>query len=151
MGTKLDASTDILRGQMHVFLGEEPIAFGKSASLELSADEIDISNKMLGDWAGALSGKKSFTLQADSIASKKGKSVKELFKAFKEGTPVEFVFATATSADQDTFGGTFTATEDLKFSGKVIITSLSIQSNVGEVVNLSVTFKGVGAVTDNVA
>lgn len=141
---KLDASTDIYKGQLHLFFGDTPLAFGKTASLEITAEEIDITNKMLGDWGGALSGKKSFSLQADAFYSKKGESFDSLFAKFEAGTPVDFTFSTATSEDQDSFGGTFTASEDVKFSGKVIVTSLSLQSNAGEYATFTATLKGVG-------
>ncbi|MCS2404436.1 hypothetical protein NXY31_06040 [Bacteroides salyersiae] len=47
---KLDSSVDIFRGELMLFIGEDPIAFGSSAGLDISTEELDISNKMMGDW-----------------------------------------------------------------------------------------------------
>lgn len=49
-GTKLDSRNDIYRGDLFVFVGGQPIAFASNATLEVTTEEIDISNKMLGDW-----------------------------------------------------------------------------------------------------
>ena len=42
---KLDSSVDIHRGELMLFIGEDPIAFGSSAALDVSTEELDISNK----------------------------------------------------------------------------------------------------------
>ena len=52
MATKLDSSKDIYRGELMLFIGDEPIAFASSCGLDVSTEEIDISNKMMGDWDG---------------------------------------------------------------------------------------------------
>ena len=71
MATKLDSSKDIYRGELMLFIGDEPIAFASSCGLDVSTEEIDISNKMMGDWAGSLPGKKSFTLSSESLLTRK--------------------------------------------------------------------------------
>lgn len=68
---KLDSSVDIHRGELMLFIGEDPIAFGSSAGLDISTEELDISNKMMGDWAGSLAGKKSFTISSESLLTRK--------------------------------------------------------------------------------
>lgn len=45
MATKLDSSKDIYRGELMLFIGDEPIAFASSCGLDVSTEEIDISNK----------------------------------------------------------------------------------------------------------
>ena len=67
---KHDSSKDIVRGQLFLFLGENPVAFASSCSLEVSVEEIDISNKMCGDWAASLPGKKSFTISSESLLTR---------------------------------------------------------------------------------
>ncbi len=44
MATKLDSSKDIYRGELMLFIGDEPIAFASSCGLDVSTEEIDISN-----------------------------------------------------------------------------------------------------------
>ena len=70
-GTKLDSSADVYQGQLFAFIGEAPIAFASSATLEVSVEEIDISNKMMGSWAGSLAGKRSYTLSSESLITRK--------------------------------------------------------------------------------
>ena len=148
MSVKLDSSTDILRGELMMFIGELPIAFSSSAGLDVSVEEIDISNKMTGGWAGSLPGKKSYTLSCESFITRKegAMSFDTLLEKVKEGTPVEFVFGSALADDQDNFGGTFKIdTTQTRYSGKVIITNLSVKSDNGQIATCSASFKGVGA------
>lgn len=149
-GTKLDSSKDIHRGELMLFVGEDPIAFGSSAGLDISTEELDISNKMMGDWAGSLAGKKSFTISSESLLTRKegAMSFDTLLAKQIEGEPLDFFFGSAKAADSDNFGGTFTKdTTQVNYTGKVIITSLSIKSDNGQIVSVSASFKGVGALT----
>jgi len=145
---KLDSSADIFTGSLMLFLGDNPLAFEKSSKLSVNTDEIDITNKTMGDWAGSLSGKKSFTFSSDALTTKKegAFSYDSLLDAQIAGTPLDFKFSPGTSADKDSFGGTFTPdTKQRSYQGKVIITSLELSSEAGTLVTCSATFKGVGA------
>ena len=145
---KLDSSVDIDRGELMLFVGEDPIAFGSSAGLDISTEELDISNKMMGDWSGSLSGKKSFTISSESLLTRKegAMSFDTLLDKQIKGDPLDFFFGSAKATDKDNFGGTYTKdTEQKNYTGKVIITSLSIKSDNGQIVSVSASFKGVGA------
>ncbi len=145
---KLDSSIDIFRGELMLFVGEDPIAFGSSAGLDISTEELDISNKMMGDWSGSLSGKKSFTISSESLLTRKegAMSFDTLLDKQIKGDPLDFFFGSAKATDKDNFGGTYTKdTEQKNYTGKVIITSLSIKSDNGQIVSVSASFKGVGA------
>lgn len=145
---KLDSSVDIFRGELMLFVGEDPVAFGSSAGLDISTEELDISNKMMGDWAGSLAGKKSFTISSESLLTRKegALSFDTLLEKQIAGDPLDFFFGSAKAADKDNFGGTFTKdTAQVNYTGKVIITSLSIKSDNGQIVSVSASFKGVGA------
>lgn len=147
---KLDSSVDIYRGELMLFIGENPIAFGSSAGLDISTEELDISNKMMGDWAGSLAGKKSFTISSESLLTRKqgAMSFDTLLDKQIVGEPLDFFFGSAKAADKDNFGGTFTQdTAQRNYTGKVIITSLSIKSDNGQIVSVSASFKGIGALT----
>lgn len=146
-GTKLDSRTDIYRGQLFVFVGELPIAFASTATLEVTTEEVDISNKMMGDWTGSLPGKKSYTVTSESfITRKEGEmSYDTLLATQIEGTTLKFFFGEATSADKDNFGGTFTPDKtQMNYTGEVMITSLSVTSEAGQIATCSVSFKGIG-------
>lgn len=147
---KLDSSKDIHRGELMLFIGEDPVAFGSSAGLDISTEELDISNKMMGDWTGSLAGKKSFTISSESLLTRKegALSFDTLLEKQIAGDPLDFFFGSAEAADKDNFGGTFTKdTAQVNYTGKVIITSLSIKSDNGQIVSVSASFKGVGALT----
>ena len=147
---KLDSSKDIFRGELMLFIGEDPVAFGSSAGLDISTEELDISNKMMGDWAGSLAGKKSFTISSESLLTRKegALSFDTLLEKQIAGDPLDFFFGSAEAADKDNFGGTFTKdTAQVNYTGKVIITSLSIKSDNGQIVSVSASFKGAGALT----
>ena len=145
---KLDSSIDIFRGELMLFVGEDPIAFGSSAGLDISTEELDISNKMMGAWSGSLSGKKSFTMSSESLLTRKegAMSFDTLLDKQIKGDPLDFFFGSAKATDKDNFGGTYTKdTEQKNYTGKIIITSLSIKSDNGQIVSVSASFKGVGA------
>ncbi|VFB14374.1 phage tail tube protein [Bacteroides heparinolyticus] len=148
MGVKLDSSKDIYRGELMLFVGEDPIAFASSAGLDISTEELDISNKMMGDWAGSLAGKKSFTVSSESLLTRKegAMSFDKLLEKQIAGEPLDFFFGSAKAEDKDNFGGTFSKdTAQKNYTGKVIITSLSLKSDNGQIVSCSASFKGVGA------
>lgn len=147
---KLDSSKDIFRGELMLFIGENPVAFGSSAGLDISTEELDISNKMMGNWAGSLAGKMSFTISSESLLTRKegALSFDTLLEKQIAGDPLDFFFGSAKASDQDNFGGTFEKDDkQVNYTGKVIITSLSIKSDNGQIVSVSASFKGVGALT----
>lgn len=147
---KLDSSKDIHRGELMLFIGEDPVAFGSSAGLDISTEELDISNKMMGNWAGSLAGKMSFTISSESLLTRKegALSFDTLLEKQIAGDPLDFFFGSAKASDQDNFGGTFEKDDkQVNYTGKVIITSLSIKSDNGQIVSVSASFKGVGALT----
>ncbi|MFV0587377.1 phage tail tube protein [Bacteroides reticulotermitis] len=145
---KLDSSTDIYRGELMIFSADDPIAFAKNATVEVTTEEIDISNKMMGDWSGSLPGKKSYTASSEALLTRKvgALSYDTLLKKQIAGELLDFFFGEAVAADKDNFGGTFEKDETkANFTGKVMITSLSITSEAGQIASCSVSFKGVGA------
>lgn len=145
---KLDSSKDIIRGQLFLFLGESPVAFASSCSLDISIEEIDISNKMMGDWAGSLPGKKSFTINSESLLTRKegATSYDELLA--KVGTDETFTFfiGEAAVANKTNTGGEFSLdTAKINYKGEAMLTSLSLKSDNGQIASCSASFKGIGA------
>ena len=104
----------------------------------------------MGDWAGSLAGKKSFTISSESLLTRKegALSFDTLLEKQIVGDPLDFFFGSAKASDQDNFGGTFEKDDkQVNYTGKVIITSMSIKSDNGQIVSVSASFKGVGALT----
>lgn len=153
---KLDSSTDIYRGELFVFAKPDgsdasdvlPLAFATTATLEITTEEVDISNKMMGSWAGSLPGKKSFTVSSEALITRKtgALSYDTLLKAQIDGAVLDFFFGEASVADRDNNGGTFTPDKaKMNYTGRIMITSQSLTSEAGQIAKLSVSFKGIGA------
>lgn len=145
---KYDSSKDIYRGQLFLFLGENPVAFASSCSLEISIEEIDISNKMMGDWAASLPGKKSFTISSESLLTRKegATSYDLLLSHVDSGETFQFVMGEALITNKTNVGGEFSldATK-VQYKGEIMLTSLSLKSDNGQIATCSASFKGVGA------
>jgi hypothetical protein len=146
---KHDSNTDIFRGQLFLFIGDNPIAFGTSASLEISAEEIDISNKMFSpNWKGSLPGQKSYSLSSESLLTQKEGlySFDTLFQSISDGTTLEFFLGEAKVSDGTATGGKFELDETQKYyKGTVMVTSLSLTSEVNGIATCSASFVGIGA------
>lgn len=145
-----DANTDIERGQLFIFIDDKPIAFASSASLNVSTEETDISNKMMGGWAASLAGKNSFTVTSESLLTRKtGQlSYDTLLAAQIAKQTLSFYFGSAVVTDATNTGGKFDKDPSHKsYTGTVMITSLDLKSDDGQIASVSVSFKGVGALT----
>lgn len=149
-GIKLDSRTDIYRGELFVFVGDQPIAFASTATLEVTTEEIDISNKMMGDWAGSLPGKKSYTVSSESLITRKegAMSYDTLLAKQIASETLTFFFGSAKAEDKDNFGGAFEKdTDQMNYTGEVMITSLSVTSEAGQIAKCSSSFKGIGGLS----
>ena len=130
------------------------LAMATSLSVEVSADAVDISSKDSGRWASSLLGKISWTASASNLFTVADYS--KLIDVMVANTPIEIVFATVKNYDTVTSGSTdsegmFTNTptvwesNDDMYHGKVIVNSISLSANNGEVATYDVSFTGVGA------
>lgn len=117
-----------------------PVAFGTSCNIDLSADTIDTSNKMSGNWKESLTGQLGYTVASESMMSlKEGHlSFKTLMKLMADRTPIPFVIAKAVEASGD-----FSKGEDV-VKGKAIITALNITAQNGAICTSSCTLQGTG-------
>ena len=148
---KHDSITDIFRGDFFVFCDDLPLAFCKDATLEMTTEEVDVSNKMCaGNWNVPLPGKKSYTVTAEALITmlEGAMSYSTLLKKQIDGETLTFAFAGAKVTDQTETGGKFEIdTTKVHYKGNVMITSQTLQSTYGEIATLSVNFTGVGAIT----
>lgn len=153
VGKTFDSNNDLesgRNGQLFLFIGDLPIAFASSCGLDISTEEIDISNKMCGDWAASLPGKKSFTLSCESLLTRKAGAVSfdTLLEKQISGETLDFFYGAATVSDISNTGGTFEKdTAKQNYTGKAMITSLSLKSDNGQIASCSASFKGVGAIS----
>jgi len=124
-----------------------PVAFGTSCNIDITADTLDSTNKMSGDWKEALVGQLGWSVGSESLLSiKEGhlsfKTLKEMFKARK---PLIVVL-----------GQSKTETEgfavDSEFvRGKAVITNLSMTAQSGQFCTCSIQLQGHGALDEGEA
>lgn len=145
---KHDAAKDIVTGQLFIFVKSLPIAFASNCSLNVSAEEIDISNKMCGDWSASRPGKKSFTLSSESLLTRLAgaMSFDTLLEMMIANETATFFFGEVTTTDQTNTGGKFEMdTTKRNYTGTIMITSLDLKSDNGQIASCSASFKGIGA------
>lgn len=153
---EVNNKTTIYGDRLELTFGADnkPLALGKSCSLEITAETLDTSNKMSGNWKESLVGKLSFSLNSDALLTYSDKSsVPELANVSKFGDlmsamvarePISFTLseinkkAGATAAET-----TFEKGKDF-VSGKVVITQLSVTADDGQLTTCSVQLQGTG-------
>lgn len=147
---KHDANTDVFRGQLFLFINGSPLAFAKTASLQIAIAEVDGSNKMMGDWDVPFAGNMSYTLSSESLVSKaEGQmSYDTLLDLAISRQPIDFFFGEAKATELSSTGGKFEPDLTKKnYTGKAMITGLDLQSSKGDLASCTANLKGVGALT----
>lgn len=154
MAVKHDSNTDIFRGQLFLFVDDKPIAYAKDASMSITTEEIDVSNKMMsGGWKGSLPGKKGFSISSESLLTRTDGQVSfdSLLKKQIADETIAFTMGEAKVTNQSGTGGEF-ALDKTKpyYTGIVMITSLDLKSTDGDISTCSASFTGVGALSEGV-
>lgn len=154
-------STDIVTGQeLMVFYGGKSIAFSTSSSLSISGQTTDISTKDHGFFGATKLTGITWEITSDNLYTDAAYS--NLFKAMTETREmVEIVwghYAEDTSTaltgivDQNPEKESWTAPGDNSgkayYKGNAYITSLNITASNGDNATMSITFSGVGALTE---
>lgn len=155
-GKKYDSSKDMIVGDKLMLFVEVtkepstkeivPIAFGTSCGIDISADTIDTSNKMSGNWKEYLTGQLGYTVSSESMLSLKSghMSFVTLKELMKKRTPIPFVIAKTEETEGD-----FPKGEEY-VKGNAIITALSMKADNGAICTSSVTLQGTGPLEDGV-
>lgn len=149
MTLSVNDKTTIYGDRLELWFNGKPIAFGKGCQLEVSAETLETSNKMSGDWMEYLVGKLSFTVSTNALLTYSDTAeVPELADVAKFGdllatyvkrNPIAFSLSKITKVE----GGGFTKDFDL-VSGKVIISGLSADAPDGQITTCSVNLQGTG-------
>lgn len=146
---KHESNTDIFRGQLFIFVGDDPIAFGTSASMSITAEEIDISNKMMaGNWKASLPGQKGFSITSESLLTRKeGQcSYDTLMDKLSNDETITFFLGQSKVTNQTATGGEFALDKTQPYyTGNVMIASLDLTSENNGIATCSASFTGVGA------
>lgn len=128
------------------------VAFATSCSLQIDGETIDTSNKMSCQWNSNLAGKNSYTVNVDALYTNKegAYSFDALMKFMIEGDPIGWAIGPAAKFVGDCEDNPFTLKEGAIFySGKGLITSLSLNAGNNEVASCSLTLTGSGAIEQN--
>ncbi|MBK5721375.1 hypothetical protein JGH11_10870 [Dysgonomonas sp. Marseille-P4677] len=143
------ASTDLITGdKLMLFVTNgsdvDPVAFGTSCGIQLSADTIDTSSKMSGDWKEFLVGQLGYTVSCESLLSKTTGHVsfKTLKTLMASRTPIPFIMGKAVKTGDD-----FTKGEEF-VKGYAIITELSMTAENGSICSSSISMQGTGELED---
>ena len=137
-------------GDLMLFIDSKSIAFATNHTLEISADMAETSNKDQGggDWASQEVNLLSWTASSENLYSVDGEgdNFVDLFDLMVAKTPIDAVFAKKSSTATEVPTGGWTAATG-GYTGKVVITSLSLNAPNGDYATYTAQFTGVGALT----
>ena len=149
MALSVNDKTTIYGDRLELWFNGKPIALGKGCQLEVSAETLDTSNKMSGDWMEYLIGKLSFTVSSNALLTYSDTAevpdlasvakFGDLLATFVKRYPIDFSLSKITKVE----GGDFTKDFDL-VTGRVIITNLSADAPDGQITTCSVNLQGTG-------
>lgn len=137
-------------GDLMLFVDSKSIAYATNHTLEINGETTDTSNKDEGggDWASSEVSILSWNATSENLYSVDGEgdNFEDLFDLMIAKTPIDAVFSKKSQTSTDVPTGGWTASTP-KYSGKVVITNLSLNAPNGEYATYSVQFQGVGALT----
>lgn len=138
-------------GNLMLFIGGESIAYATNHTLEISGETKDTSNKDegAGGWKSEEVGLLSWSASTENLYSEdgQGNNYADLFDAMVAKTPIAAVFSLKSQSNVDTVPtGGWTASVP-KYTGNVVITSLSLNAPNGDYATFTANFNGVGALT----
>lgn len=141
---------DLRKGEeLMIFVGEDPIAYTTSHTLDTSVDTKDVSSKMSGDYDSSMPGKISWSISIEALTSiTTGHQSKDaLMKALVERKPIR-VEACEVTRGVDTSGAKTFTKGKVNYQGDCIITKLNEKSSHGEYESFSCELKGTGPLLD---
>ena len=145
------SNANVKIGQLILFMGDLPVAYAKSAKMTLSASITDTTNKMDGSWGSGIAGKRSATFESEGLLTEQAstQNYHALVKALIAGAPLSFQFGTmkATQNADGTLSDVAVDTTFPNYKGSLILTSLEITSEAGNVATNTVQAQSSGPIT----
>lgn len=145
--------SNVMGEAVQVFLSGKTLACATSCSVQISADEIDVSCKDTAGFNSTIPGRISWTVTSDNLFVL-GDYTK-LVDAMVNKTVLDLTFATVSNIDEATTpdadghtvpSGGWTSASDL-YGGKVTVSSIDLTADNGSVATYSVTFNGHGSLS----
>ena len=150
MAQTYSEAKDLRKGEeLMIFVGDNPIAYTTSHTLDTSVDTKDVSSKMSGDFDSSMPGKISWSISIEELTSiTTGHQSKDaLMKALVKREPIRVAACEVTRGVDTTGAKTFTKGK-VNYQGDAIITKLNEKSSNGEYENFSCELKGTGPLLD---
>ena len=136
-------------GDLMLFVNSKSIAYATNHTLEITGETSDTSNKDEGggDWAAQQVNLLSWSASSENLYSLdgNGSNFDDLFDLMIAKTPIQAVFAPKTESTTDVPENGWTSSTG--YTGKVVITSLSVNAPNGDYATFTAQFQGVGALT----
>lgn len=134
------------------FSSADPIAFGQSCSVDVTADTIDSSNKMGGNWKNTRVGQLGWTVQSDALYSTdpEHNSFEKLLRAYTERKAIGVCLGIVAETEEEfeaarANGFKLDASDKTVMKGTAYITAMNANMGTGgEVISYSVTLTGDG-------
>lgn len=141
-------------GDLMLFIGGKSIAYATNHTLEISGDTTDTSNKDEGGgkWGSQEVSKINWTVSSENLYSVdgEGENFDDLFDAMVNGTELTAVFSVKSGSTTEVPDGGWTpGNTSTKYTGKLIVNSLSLNAPNGEYATFTANFTGVGALTSS--
>lgn len=142
-------------GDLMVFLNGHSIAYATNHTLTVGSETADTSNKdeSSGGWASSEVKQLNWSMTTENLYTESGNGYMygHLFNAMTNHTQVTIVFGHKHEAGADVVDGGWTPESGNlltnTYSGKAIISDLSLTAQNGEYATFTATFTGVGALT----
>lgn len=138
-------------GDLMLFLAGKSIAYATSHTLTINSEMSDTSNKDEGggDWASQEVNLLSWEATSENLYSidGAGDNFSDLYDAMIAKQPITAVFAKKSSNATEVPEGGWEAKANDGYTGKVVISSLSLNAPNGEYATYTANFTGVGALT----
>ena len=134
-------------GSLMLFVDGKSNAYATNHTLEINAETASTSNKDEGggDWSSDEINILSWNASSENLYSEdgEGNNFEDLFDLMVAKTPIDAVFCKKSETATNVPTGGWTPSVP-KYTGKVIITSLSLNAQNGEYANYTAQFQGVG-------
>lgn len=141
-----NSASDIMQGQMLIYVDNALFAFSTSTELALNTNMIDTSNQLDGGWESSLPGKKGWTLNGQSFVTQNNGSTSADALLAKQiaGQTVSIWFGKCTITD-NAEGGVDVVKEAGGWTGNAHITGCTVTSEAGNLVKFQCNMQGTGA------
>lgn len=155
-----NTNNDLINGDkllLYLTSANTVVAYATSCSLQIDQETIDTSSKFSCKWNATLGGRCSYTISADALycnaanaAANSGISFDSLMALMLEGEAVDWVIGQASGVTAETSCEDNPHTLDTTkpyYSGKAVITSLSLEAGNNEIASSSISMTGSGEIT----